>query len=134
MSVYQVLNPLSNPPNASNVMAVQPGQSVKVWSAETPNLLSASQQVAPGNQDGRPLGFSVDGFFSGAPGTFEVDVQASADDVDAHYQTVANGNITTVDATNQTFHFDGTTVLARFVRLMMRARANAVTVTASISQ
>jgi hypothetical protein len=37
-----------------------------------------------------------------------------------------------VDGTNQTFHFDGSSVLATFVRLLLRSRANAVNVTADI--
>jgi hypothetical protein len=74
----------------------------------------------------------VTGFFSGAPGAFEVDVQVSDVDVDAQYQTCLNGNVTVVDATNQTFHYDGSTVLATFVRLLMRSRTNAVNVTADV--
>jgi len=93
---------------------------------------AASQRVALGLKDGGPGGFSVTGFFSGAPGSFEIDVQVSDVDADTQYQTCANGNITTVDATNQTFHFDGSTVLATFVRLLLRSRTNAVNVTADI--
>jgi hypothetical protein len=74
----------------------------------------------------------VTGFFSGAPGSFEIDVQVSDVDADAQYQTCANGNITTVDATNNTFHFDGSTVLATFVRLLMRSRTNAVNLSADV--
>jgi hypothetical protein len=83
-------------------------------------------------KEGGPGGFSVTGFFSGAPGSFEIDVQVSDVDADAQYQTCANGNLTTVDATNQTFHFDGSTVLATFVRLLLRSRTNGVNVTADI--
>ena len=119
------------PPNA-----IWPGDFTQVWSAEQPapgtGGAAASTRVALGVKEGGPGGFSVTGFFSGAPGAFEVDVQVSDVDVDAQYQTVANGNITTVDATNQTFHFDGSSVLATFVRLLLRSRANAVNVTADI--
>jgi hypothetical protein len=74
----------------------------------------------------------VTGFFSAAPGSFEIDVQVSDVDVDTQYQTCANGNLTSVDASNQTFHFDGSTVLATFARLLMRSRTNGVNVTANI--
>ena len=108
--------------NALPPSAIWPGDFAQVWNAEQPTPGSggaaASQRVALGAKEGGPGGFSVTGFFSGAPGSFEVDVQVADVDADAQYQTVANGNITTVDATNNTFHFDGATVLATFVRLL----------------
>jgi len=122
--------------NAGSPLYLSAGQVLTVWSAETPTpgngTTAASIQVA------LPLssltgGFAVDGKFSGAPGTFEVDVQVAAVDADTNYQTVANGSITTVDSTNNTFHFDGTTVKAKFVRLLMRSRTNSVSVTATIT-
>jgi len=119
------------PPNA-----IWPGNSAQVWSAEQPAAgnggASASQRIAIGTPGGSPGGFSVTGFFSAAPGSFEIDVQVSDVDVDTQYQTCANGNLTSVDATNQTFHFDGSTVLATFARLLMRSRTNGVNVTADI--
>lgn len=119
--------------------SIGPGESVQVWNAEQPAAgsggLSASQQVAivrvPGENG---TSFSVDGFFSGDPGTFEVDIQAAVDDVDTEYQTVGSGNITSVDAVNFTFHFAANAENARFVRLLMRAIENSVTVTATIKR
>src|SRR5579864_796492 len=88
------------------------GMVVTVWNAETPTpgngTTAASQQVLLQNagvsKPGTP--FSVDGKFSGAPGAFEVDVQVAAADADTNYQTCSNCNITTVDATNNTWHLD----------------------------
>jgi len=126
-------------PSYSNVLppiAIWPGDFAQVWNAEQPapgsGGASASQRVALGEKEGGPGGFSVTGFFSGAPGVFEIDVQVSDVDVDTQYQTCASGNITAVDATNNTFHFDGANVLATFVRLLLRSRTNAVNVTADI--
>ena len=120
--------------NTGAVTGVWPGDVQQIWNAEQPTPgaggASASQQVALGQRYGFEDGFGVTGFFSGAPGAFEVDVQVSEVDVDAQYQTCANGNITTVDAVNQTFHYDGATVRARFARLLMRSRTNAVNCTA----
>jgi hypothetical protein len=114
------------------------GQPITVWNQETPTpgngTTAASQQltlVSTNGKAGTP--FSADGKFSGAPGAFEVDVQVAEQDSDTNYQTVSNGNIATVDATNNTFHFDGTLVNARFVRLLMRSRTNSVTITATIT-
>jgi hypothetical protein len=117
-----------------------PGDSEKVWDADQPAAgtggVSASKQLALVRVPGDTYtAFCVDGFFASAPGAFEVDVQVAAVDADAQYQTIANGNITTVDATNQTFHFDAAGVpSAKFVRLLMRSRTNAVNVTARITR
>jgi hypothetical protein len=114
------------------------GMVITVWNAETPTpgngTTAASQQVSLINASiGKPgTPFSIDGQFSGAPGAFEVDVQVAAKDADTNYQTVSNGNITTVDATNNTFHLDYSGN-AKFVRLLMRTRTNSVTVTATVT-
>lgn len=95
---------------------------------------SASQQfalMAEIAKNGTP--FSVDGQFAGSPGAFEVDVQVASIDSDTFYQTISGGNITTVDATNNTFHLDATLTNARFVRLLMRTRTNSVAVWATVS-
>lgn len=131
MSVYVATPP---PP-----YSIGPGESVEVWSAEQPPAgaggPSASQQVAlvrvPGENG---TSFSVDGFFDGDPGTFEVDIQAAVNDIDTQYQTIGSGNITTVDVVNFTFHFAANAENARFVRLLMRAIENAVNVTAAIKR
>src|SRR5437879_3810979 len=96
-------------PSYSNALppsAIWPGDFAQVWNAEQPapgsGGASASQRVALGMKEGGPGGFSVTGFFSGAPGSFEIDVQVSDVDADAQYQTCANGNLTTVDAWTRT--------------------------------
>jgi hypothetical protein len=108
-----------------------------MWNNETPTpgngTTAASQQVVL-TKNGIGTGFSCDGKFSGAPGVFEVDVQVTATDTDTSYQTVSNGNIATVDATNNTFHFDGTLVDSKFLRLLMRTRTNSVTIFATCRQ
>jgi len=109
-----------------------------VWSAETPTpgngTTAASQQVALAWAYDNTTPFSVDGQFSGAPGSFEVDVQVAAVDADTNYQTCSNCNVTTVDTTNNTFHVDCSSVHARFARLLMRSRTNSVTITATITR
>jgi hypothetical protein len=95
---------------------------------------SASQQFALMSEIGKNgTPFSVDGKFAGAPGAFEIDVQVASIDLDSYYQTIQNGNMTSVDATNNTFHLDGTLVNARFVRLLLRSRTNTVALYATIS-
>jgi hypothetical protein len=125
--------------NASPAILLYNGQTQAVWSAETPTpgngTTAASQQVQlmSGKGDGATP-FSVDGKFSGAPGAFEVDVQVTASDADTNYQTCSNCNITTVDATNNTFHLDFVGSAVRYVRLLLRSRTNSVSITATISR
>lgn len=69
--------------------------------------------------------FSADGYFDGAPGAFEVDVQTSDTDVDTDYVTVANGNQTAVNA-NNSFHFEAQLNGAKFARLKLVSLANSV--------
>jgi len=123
--------------NTTTPINLAPGQTGIVWNAETPTpgngTTAASQQVALAPGQGTTP-FSVDGHFSGAPGAFEVDVQIASNDADTDYQTCSNCNITTVDATNQTFHLDAGLAVAHYVRLLMRSRTNSVTITARISR
>lgn len=126
--------------SAQNVPIAMRGSAVNVFNAEQPAVgaTSASGSIAvglthgPGEQYGTP--FSVDGVFSGAPGVFEVDVMVSQTQTPfSSFVTVSGGVISAVDATNQTFHADFPNVTAKFVLLLIRARANAVNLTATIN-
>ncbi len=123
--------------NTSPPSSLTLGDSIQVWAAEQPvagaGLVSASQQVAAGRSKGNPAGICLEGFFSAAPGAFEIDVQGSMNDIDAQYQTLPNGNITTVDSVNQTFLFEDPNSRWRFYRALMRTRANAVNVTGTFT-
>jgi hypothetical protein len=123
--------------NTTNPVSLQPGSVVNVWNAETPTpgngTTAASQQVELYCTQNAGCPFGVDGKFSGAPGAFEVDVQVAASDSDTNYQTCSNCNITTVDSTNQTFHMDAVLVTAKYARLLMRTRTNAVSITATFT-
>ena len=125
--------------NANTALySIAPGDSIQVWSAEQPAAgsggASASQQIAAVYAQGLANGISFKGFFSAAPGAFEIDVQASDVDSDAQYQTLPNGNITTVDSTNQTFLFEDPNANHKFYRALMRSRTNAVNVTANFKR
>jgi hypothetical protein len=124
--------------SAGSIPSIPKGVVFVLVNAETPTpgtgTTAASQQVSFAStiaKTGNP--FSVDGKFSGAPGAFEVDVQVAAVDSDTNYQTISGGNITTVDATNFTFHIDCPTVITRFMRLLVRTRTNSVTLTATVT-
>jgi len=116
---------------------VAPGDVVNVWNAETPapgnGGPSASAQVAPQPVRGVDSTLHFDGQFSGNPGVFEVDCQVADVDVDTNYQTLAGLNITTVDAINNTFHAEVISG-AKFARMLMRSRTNAVSITGTIGR
>lgn len=119
----------------SYMTSLLPGDSVQLWNAEQPvpgsGGVSATAPLALALSPGKDTQIEVDGFFSGTPGVFEIDVQAADVDADAQYNVISSGVINAVDSVNQTFHFDFK-IVARFVRLLMRSRANAVNVTAAL--
>lgn len=116
--------------NVNAVTALSSGTPVKVWDAEIPAPVSASQQVSiPPSKVNSQRGISASGKFSDAPGAFEIDIQVAAVDSDAYYQTISNGNITTVDAINQTFIMEFLTSQP-FARMLMRSRTNPVSIVA----
>jgi hypothetical protein len=79
-----------------------------------------------------PFAFYVDGIFSAAPGVFEIDAQGAEVDAENRYQTVLNGAISVVDATNFTFHFDASFSGVKFARLKLRTLTNNVGLIATI--
>jgi len=94
---------------------------------ESPAILTGGKGFAmPLDAQGGGVGLFGDGLFSAAPGVFEVDVQGAMVDADSEYATFTNGAISVVDATNFNFRVDLASISARFVRMFIRARANAV--------
>ena len=78
-----------------------------------------------------PWGAAVQVQFSGAPGSFEIDVQFAETDTDASYVNV--GSITAV--TGVTGRYDmPNTVFPKFIRLICKTLTNAVTCTAVITR
>ena len=113
---------------------IYPGDSKKVWNAETVTTGQASQQVAlaPGRFEGEQR-VSVEIGFSADPGAFTIDLQTADTDVAAAYCTEPTATITAVNA--GFYARAEIAVKARFARLLMTAQpANAATVTAKISR
>jgi hypothetical protein len=104
------------------------GGTVNVIQGEQPGVPQAGRAFGLTREvasDATPSFLYAQGKFDAAPGAFEVDVQLSDVDIDSQYQTAANMNITTVDATNFTFRA-AVQDQANFARLLLKARANAV--------
>lgn len=79
-----------------------------------------------------PWGAAVEITCSGAPGTFEIDVQFAEVDQDSHYVTV--GTITAVNGSNVGRYDMPNTVFPKYIRLFGKTFPNPVTVTAIITR
>jgi hypothetical protein len=99
----------------------------------TPNYSSIAVQLERQKSASYPFGFAIEGNFNAAPGSFEIDIQASESDVDASYIVI--GSITAINSNNY-FRFDGVPSVAypRFVRLNVVSLTNDVSLTARITR
>ena len=134
----------SGPANATTTntvpplpVALYPGDKGIVFNAEQPAAPpQASISVALGERPGGGVKtLSVEGFWSGAPGNFEVDLQTSDTDADGSYQAEGAGITQAsagVNTTANTFRAEFANVSANFARLVLKTRANAVNLTAGI--
>ena len=74
-----------------------------------------------------PWGAAFEVAFSGAPGTFEIDIQFAETDTDKNYVTV--GTITAVNTNNVGRYDMPNTVFPKYVRAFCKTFPNAVTAT-----
>lgn len=106
--------------------------SVILFNNETIAAGNPSQAAALLNAQGaigEVVGFAVDLLFSGAPGTFEVDVEVSQDNANWY----ALDKITTANS-NSYWHSDYSGVYVKFVRANIIALANSVKTTVRITR
>ncbi len=100
-------------------------------SGETPAAGQASIAICLAAGDNQPAPMvSLEGIFSGAPGTFEVDVQEADTDADAFYITPAAPAYTITalgNSTSNSFRVDLQPTGGKFMRAKLVSRANNVT-------
>lgn len=117
--------------------ALYPGDSFDAIKAEKPANNTASERVSLayyGGDYSHASKLAVQVVFDGAPGAFEIDVQLSDDDVDAHFVSHAN-TVSAVNANNVARLEFANTIVAKFARLFTKtANANNVNCTATISR
>ena len=101
--------------------------------AGTPNYASAAVLLERQKSSFYPWGFAVEVAFTGAPGTFEVDVQGAEVDQDSHYILLGTA-ITAVNANNVGRFDNVTTVYPKFVRVFIKTLGNDVYTTAIITR
>jgi hypothetical protein len=80
-----------------------------------------------------PWGFAVEIWFTGAPGTFEVDIQGAELDMDSHYVTIGTA-ITAVNASNVGRFDSGVTIWPKYVRAFVKTLGNDVSITAVLTR
>lgn len=78
-----------------------------------------------------PFGYSVEVTFSGAPGTFEVDLQHADTDTDASYVTQAA--LSAVNSSNVA-RYEMAVCFTKFVRILVKTITNAVNITVEVSR
>jgi hypothetical protein len=78
-----------------------------------------------------PWGFAVEVQFSGAPGTFELDIMGAETDVKGNY--VKLGSITSVNSSN-VGRFDALTFFPKYVAAFMTTLGNAVNTTCKVTR
>jgi len=123
MPTYSNTYPPSSIGAGDSFIAISPTDTL---SASFKSAQVALQHTYAGTQQR----LSVEIVFSGAPGTFQVNLQTADSDVDANYQTEGS-NITT--APNNVARLEVNQVVANFARLIFSALGNSVTATAKIS-
>jgi hypothetical protein len=109
-----------------------PGKPSEVWSNETLTLpaQSKSQAIYLKRQANMPNCISIEVQFGGSPGAFQIDVEAADTDAEAFYIKVGTG-LSTLGSGNVA-RLEIPSIVAKFVRLKMTTRTNAVAVTAKI--
>jgi len=116
---------------------LNPGDQVALWSAENPLTGAKSMAVALSPQrfgDGNK-GFSIQLVFSGAPGSFTYDIEASNTDVDADYSKIGSSITTVTSPSTLAAISDNIATTAKYIRLIATLQnANSVNVTATISR
>lgn len=113
------------------------GGNITSIAAEQPAVLpQASIAVALADIDAHNNeGLSLEVFFTGAPGNFEIDLQEADTNTDSAFQTASGGNakLTAVSA-NNTGRIDATNIVAKFVRINLASRTNNVGIVARLSR
>jgi hypothetical protein len=121
---------------SGNITAIYPGDQFLLFNAEQPAPGQASQQVCLANAPNATSlpGAAVEIFFSAAPGAFNVQVQEADTDTDAAYITIpTTGTITTVSGTNFA-RVEFPTLKAKFLRVLLSTRTNAVNLTVKVTR
>jgi hypothetical protein len=99
--------------------------------AATTGVLSVAYELERINRSYYPWGYAVEVQFSGAPGTFEVDIMEAETDKAANYIKV--GSITAVNATN-VGRFETVSLYPKYVALLILTLPNTVNITAKLTR
>lgn len=104
--------------------------------AEQPAAPQASIAVALADVDAHAnSNLSLEVFFTGAPGSFEIDLQEADSFVDGAFTFLGSNKVTAVSAVSNAGRVDLVNLItARFVRLNLVSRTNAVGLVAKVSR
>jgi hypothetical protein len=118
-------------------VALYPGDSTLLFNAEQPAAGQSSISVnLAGMPENHPGTVAIEGFWSGAPGNFSLQPQTSDTDADGMYQSEGAAftqAAATVNTAANTFRLEITTIAAKFFRVNLVSRANAVNLTLRVT-
>lgn len=124
-------------PGSGQAGLVNEGSQVSLFSndrpgAGSPNKASPAFQLERLKSAFYPWGFAMEFTFSGAPGTFEIDVQGAEVDKDANYNTI--GTAVTAVNSNNVARFESTTLFPKFVRAFVKTLGNDVQISGVLTR
>lgn len=118
-------------------VALYPGDSTLLFNAEQPAAGQSSIAVnLAGMPENHPGAISIEGFWSAAPGNFSLQPQTSDTDADGMYQSEGSALTqasSTVNTVANTFRLEITAITAKFFRVNLGSRANAVNLTLRVT-
>ena len=126
----------SSPGNQNQVNDTGGGGSMSSIAAEQPAAPQQSIAVALADADAHNNdNLSLEIFFTGAPGAFEVDLMEADTNIAIDYQ-IGSGGVAklTVVSANNTGRIDATNIVAKFVTCNLASRTNAVGIIAKLSR
>ncbi len=124
-------------PGSSLANILANNRQVYLWDDEsvpagaTYGSLSWAFQLERHNRSFYPWGFSVEVWFSGAPGTFEIDIMGANNDLMENYVQI--GSITAVNSSNVGRWDMASYIWPKYVAAYMKTLTNAVNVTLQAS-
>ena len=119
------------------ITCLYPGDAFTLFNAEAASGLTTSQQVTLAYDIGTgETNCIIEGFFSGDPGTFEIDIQFAATDTDKAYiaPTLGGAISASTGSPNWRFSYQYDPCLGPFVRAKKVTVTNAVNLTVKVTR
>lgn len=123
-------------PGAGQAQLLHYNQQAYFYNGETIPAAEASvaYQLQRVQGNSYPWGFAVEVTFGGAPGTFEIDIEAAETDIDASYISIAKINAVNSSNVGRADITSATPFYGKYIRLLHKTFPNSVTTTALVTR